>query len=105
MNSNDAKRATKDEVESWLSVLDDLVRNCDGLGGLDPNLVTQAETALDEIRERLIATPSATPADHVAEADGCPRCGETHQDKLVWQDDETITCASCGTRYVLNHGN
>jgi len=98
-------KATPNDLGSWLSVLDDLVRNCDGLDGLDAHLVAQAETALDEIRERLDAQPSATPDDHVAEAAGCPRCGETHQDALVWQDDETIRCASCGTRYELNPGN
>jgi len=96
-------KATPNDLGSWLSVLDDLVRNCDGVGGLNPRLVTQAEMALDEIRERLNASP--TPNAHIAEAHGCPRCGETHQDKLVWQDDETIECASCGTRYDLNHSN
>ena len=97
-------KATPDDLSSWLSVLDDLVRNCEGVGGLNPRLVTDAEMALDEIRERLNAS-SATPDAHVADAHGCPRCGETHQDKLIWQDDETIECASCGTRYELNHGN
>ncbi len=31
--------------------------------------------------------------------DACPRCGERNQDSLVWQDDETIHCTNCGTRY------
>jgi len=96
-------KAPPNDLGSWLRVLDDLVRNCDGVGGLNPRLVTQAEMALDEIRERL--NVSASPNAHVGEAHACPHCGETHQDKLVWQDDETIECASCGTRYELNHGN
>jgi len=35
----------------------------------------------------------------VDEADACPRCGERHQDCLVWDDDERIHCTNCGTRY------
>jgi hypothetical protein len=31
--------------------------------------------------------------------DACPRCGERDQDSLVWQDDATIHCTNCGTRY------
>jgi hypothetical protein len=35
----------------------------------------------------------------VEEDDACPRCGERDQDSLVWQDDATIHCTNCGTRY------
>lgn len=35
----------------------------------------------------------------VDEDDACPRCGERDQDSLVWQDDATIHCTNCGTRY------
>jgi hypothetical protein len=29
----------------------------------------------------------------------CPGCGEQDQDKLVWQDDETVLC-DCGCKFV-----
>jgi len=32
-------------------------------------------------------------------SDACPCCGERDQDSLVWQDDATIHCTNCGTRY------
>ncbi len=36
----------------------------------------------------------------VGEEYACPRCSERHMDSLVWQDDETtIHCTNCGTRY------
>jgi hypothetical protein len=31
--------------------------------------------------------------------DACPRCGERNPDSLVWQDDTTVHCTNCGTRY------
>jgi len=44
---------------------------------------------------------NAQVGDEVAEADGCPRCGERSVDSLVWQDDgETVHCTNCGTRYT-----
>lgn len=30
----------------------------------------------------------------------CPGCGERHQDRLVWQDDETVLCSKCGMNFV-----
>ena len=35
----------------------------------------------------------------VAENDQCPGCGQRDPDMLVWQDDDTMRCASCGTEY------
>ena len=29
----------------------------------------------------------------------CPDCGESHADRLVWQDDECVRCDTCGTIY------
>ena len=29
----------------------------------------------------------------------CPHCGEADVDKLVWQDEETVKCLTCGTLY------
>ena len=31
----------------------------------------------------------------------CPHCGEDDVDKLVWQDDVTVKCETCGTRRHL----
>jgi hypothetical protein len=30
---------------------------------------------------------------------GCPTCGQRDPDMLIWQDDETVRCFGCGTRY------
>ncbi len=39
-------------------------------------------------------------ANNVAPAEACPNCGERDADRLVWQDDEeTVRCAGCGTKY------
>ncbi len=38
-------------------------------------------------------TPSESPAI------ACPRCRESDHDQLVWDDDEHITCQSCGARF------
>ena len=38
-------------------------------------------------------------ANMVDAEDACPRCGERHADNLVWQNDETVHCTNCGTRY------
>jgi len=32
--------------------------------------------------------------------DRCPSCGEAWQDELVWIDDETVDCQTCGCRYT-----
>ena len=29
----------------------------------------------------------------------CPTCLERNADKLVWQDDGQVRCATCGTEY------
>ena len=31
----------------------------------------------------------------------CPVCHESRMDYLVWQDDETIRCETCGCEYDL----
>lgn len=30
----------------------------------------------------------------------CPDCGERRQDNLVWNEDDTITCQTCGCVYL-----
>lgn len=29
----------------------------------------------------------------------CPHCGERRVDSLVWLDDETVQCITCGRTY------
>lgn len=45
----------------------------------------------------------------VTENSKCPCCGERRMDWLVWQDDDTVKCATCGTVYdpteEEHHGN
>ena len=38
---------------------------------------------------------------HLAVQPGCecPKCKEWSMDLLVWIDDDTVECATCGTRY------
>ncbi|MBM4020578.1 MAG: hypothetical protein FJ288_20045 [Planctomycetes bacterium] len=36
----------------------------------------------------------------VAQADACPGCGERNVDNLVWQDDQTVKCTTCGKQYM-----
>ncbi len=31
---------------------------------------------------------------------GCPECGEARVDYLVWQNDDTVTCTTCGHEYT-----
>jgi len=44
-----------------------------------------------------------TPTDEVV-SDGaeCPNCGEPRIDWLVWQNDETVRCTTCGAEYTLD---
>ena len=35
----------------------------------------------------------------------CPQCQEWSMDLLVWIDDDTVECATCGTRYQPATGN
>jgi len=69
-----------------------------GLGDDD----AESEPAHNALAEAL---RDADPNGRVTDECGCPHCGETRADALVWQDDETIRCASCGRRYELNRGN
>jgi len=36
----------------------------------------------------------------VAEADACPKCRERNVDRLVWQKNGKVKCATCGKRYT-----
>jgi len=37
--------------------------------------------------------------DLVSPDDACPVCGERDIDSLVWLNDDTVRCATCGTEY------
>ena len=34
----------------------------------------------------------------------CPGCGERQVDRLVWQEDDVVRCASCGTTFEPDAG-
>ena len=56
-----------------------------------------ARERFDAIREELGVDESEWAS---AEA-GCPVCGERRIDELGINDDETVDCATCGSRYAL----
>jgi len=49
-------------------------------------------------RFRIAEEPPPGPND-VQPEDACPGCGNRDADTLVWQDDDEVVCAKCGTRY------
>jgi hypothetical protein len=53
----------------------------------------EALTHLDELEEN--------ESELVAEAWACPGCGERRIDELANNDDDTVTCATCGRHYTL----
>ncbi len=55
----------------------------------------------NDLRETLLAVADQLdpPLTNVATSEACPNCGERNADRLVWQNDETICCAGCGTTY------
>jgi Zn ribbon nucleic-acid-binding protein len=49
---------------------------------------------------------AATDQNQVEPGEACPKCGERDADRLVWIDDDTVQCGSCGTKYrPLDHQN
>lgn len=38
-------------------------------------------------------------ADRLESTAACPTCCERDPDRLIWQDDRMVRCASCGTTY------
>ena len=44
--------------------------------------------------------PVMEAAELVKVEDNCPRCGERRMDCLVWMDDTSVICASCGTMFT-----
>ena len=67
---------------------------------------TDAELALDQVRlfktiEHAIeyAKKIVNINDHAVVAPGCPKCREARMDYLVWIDDDSVRCVSCGAVY------
>lgn len=60
---------------------------------------TDDEIRLGNLHREMIARVEATRANWVEASAGCPTCGERESDELIWQDDETVRCANCGTIY------
>ena len=77
-----------------------LGRDLDGLEGIVQDMAAGVDDPesvdVDHVRDAL----NAQLDDAVAEADACPRCGERHQENLVWQDDGKVKCTNCGTLYA-----
>jgi len=77
-----------------------LGRDLDGLEGIVQDMAAGVDDTesvdVDYVRDAL----NARLDDEVAEANACPRCGERNQGNLVWQDDETVKCTTCGKQYT-----
>jgi len=77
-----------------------LGRDLDGLEGVIQDMAAGLDDPesidVDYVRDAL----NAQLDDEVAEGNACPRCGERNQDNLVWQDDETVKCTTCGNQYT-----
>lgn len=39
--------------------------------------------------------------DQVSRIHACPGCNERRLDLLVWQDDDSLTCGTCGMNFTL----
>ena len=46
---------------------------------------------------RVLRAELATPRE--PDAIACPDCGESNHDHLLWHEDDTLTCQTCGTRF------
>jgi len=76
-----------------------LGRDLDGIEGIIQDMAAGVDDAesmdVDYVRDAL----NAQLDDEVTEADACPGCGERNADKLVWQRDDEVRCATCGKTY------
>ena len=83
----EVERALARDLDCLEGVIQDMAAGVDNPESIDVDYVRDAINAqADEL---------------VAEADACPKCGERHIDKLVWQeDDETVQCTTCGKQYT-----
>jgi len=82
------------EVEQTLG------HDLDGLEGVIQDMAAGVDDPesidVDYVRDAI----NAQAEEVVAEADACPGCGERRIDRLVWQDDETVKCTTCGKQYT-----
>jgi len=72
----------------------------DGLEGIVQDMAAGVDDPesidVDYVRDAI----NAQADELVAKADACPGCGERRADSLVWQDDQTVKCTTCGKRYA-----
>ena len=54
---------------------------------------------INAIKHALRRAKAEDDRDRVDAAFGCPKCGERHVDALIWIDDETVACQTCGRQY------
>jgi len=75
-------------------------RDLDGLEGVIQDMAAGLDDPesidVDYVRDAI----NAQVDDLVAEADACPGCRERRVDTLVWQDDGTVKCSTCGKQYA-----
>jgi hypothetical protein len=72
----------------------------DGLEGVIQDMAAGLDDPesidVDYVRDAI----NAQADELVAEADACPKCRERNVDNLVWQDDKTVKCSTCGSQYT-----
>ena len=76
-----------------------LARDLDCLEGVIQDMAAGVDDAesidVDYVRDAINAQADGL----VAETDACPKCHQRDADNLVWQDDGTVKCTTCGKQY------
>jgi len=77
-----------------------LGRDLDGLEGVIQDMAAAVDDP-EQIDADFARDAINAQADElVAETQACPGCGERDLDQLVWQDDRTVKCSTCGRQYT-----
>ena len=79
------ERLLDTDLDGLEGVIQDMAAGLDDVESVDAEYVREA---LEPFLAELVDAASA-----------CPRCGERHQDNLVWQKDGKVKCTNCGTQY------
>jgi len=82
----EVERAIGRDLDGLEGVVQDMAAGLDDPESID---VTYVRDAINAQADEL-----------VAEADACPGCHERRVDHLVWQDDKTVKCTTCGKQYT-----